>query len=76
MAPLPEAERLASWHLVEPHGHVLSRGEAVAAVLDRLLGLQTARATRSLDRLYDVVSRHRARLGRLVPNRPGPRRFP
>jgi predicted DCC family thiol-disulfide oxidoreductase YuxK len=29
-----------------------------------------------LDRAYTVVARHRSSLGRLVPDRPGPLRFP
>jgi hypothetical protein len=30
----------------------------------------------ALERIYDTVARRRAGLGRLVPDRPGPRRFP
>jgi len=29
-----------------------------------------------LDRAYEVVANQRGRLGRLVPDRPGPRRYP
>jgi hypothetical protein len=76
LAPLPETERLASWHLAEPGGHVASRGEAAAVVLDCLVGARSRRSARRLDRLYNVISRHRSRLGALVPDRPGPRRFP
>lgn len=32
--------------------------------------------TTILDRVYGIVSGHREKLGSLVPERPGPRRFP
>ena len=80
---VPEEERFASWHLVERDGSLASRGTGGIAVFGHLratrsLGhaLRALRAERALDRLYDAVARNRRTLGRLVPDRPGPRRFP
>ncbi len=70
LTPIPEAKRLASVRLAEPDGRLLERGDAVAATL----GLR--RLGPLLNGPYDLVSRHRGRLGRFVPDGPAPRRFP
>jgi predicted DCC family thiol-disulfide oxidoreductase YuxK len=67
-----EQERLRSWHLVMPNGRVHSGGLAFAPLLGVLPGgaplARLAAATpRAGERLYDWVSRHRGRLGRLIP---------
>ena len=83
LAQLPEEERFETWHLVERDGTLVSGGAGGIAVLGHLrLTRPLARLFRSLrmtgplDGLYARVSRSRARLGRFVPNKPGPRRFP
>jgi predicted DCC family thiol-disulfide oxidoreductase YuxK len=77
LGAIPEDERHASWRLVFPDGRRASRGRGAIDLL-RLLP-----ATRPLvpllrplplDALYHLIARHRRRLGRLVPDRPGPRR--
>jgi predicted DCC family thiol-disulfide oxidoreductase YuxK len=82
LAVLPEDERFETWHLAAPDGSLAGHGAGVVELLGalrltrplgRLLGLVPNRA---LDRAYGVVARQRGRLGRLVPDRPGPRRFP
>jgi predicted DCC family thiol-disulfide oxidoreductase YuxK len=80
LAALPEGDRLAAWRLAEPEGRLLSRGAAVAALLEQLGAGRAAalarRAPAALDRLYDLVARHRGALGGLVPDGPAPRRYP
>jgi hypothetical protein len=72
---LSEAERTASIHLVEPDGQRLSRGAALAGLLDHL-GVPAVPA-RLLGLLYGPVARRRGILGRLVPDdRPAPKRYP
>ena len=71
---LSEAERTASIHLVEPDGQRLSRGAALAGLLDQL-GLPALPA-RLLARVYGPVARRRSALGRLVPDGPAPLRYP
>jgi hypothetical protein len=61
LASLPADERFDSWRLVDPDGSM--RGYAVVR-------------GRVPDALYRFVARHRAVLGRLVPDGPAPRRFP
>lgn len=82
LARLPEHERFETWHLPAPDGSLAGHGAGVVRLLGalrltrplgRLLGLVPDGA---LDRAYGVVARQRGRLGRLVPDRPGPRRFP
>jgi predicted DCC family thiol-disulfide oxidoreductase YuxK len=75
----PEAERLlsgmdaeqrmASWHLAAPDGHVYSAGTAAAPLLRLLPGgaapaAVCARFPRAVDRLYAWAARNRAPLGR------------
>ena len=80
VAPLPEGEHYASWHLVRPDGTVSSRGAAGIDLLDALGLPRVARALsrveRPLERLYSLVAEHRDKLGRFVPDGPAPRRFP
>ncbi len=82
LAPMPEAERLASWHLVLPSGEVRSGG-AAAAPLARLLPSGRPLAAlfdtfpRATERAYRWVAGHRSALARLVradPDRPLRRR--
>lgn len=60
LAQIPEDERYASWHLIRPGGRRLSRGVVGGPA----------------DAVYDLIARHRDKLGRLVPDRRGPRRPP
>ncbi len=82
LAPLPEDERLETWHLVAPDGALSGHGtggvELLGALrLTRPMGELLARVPdRMLDGAYEIVARHRKRLGRFVPDRPGPRRYP
>jgi len=80
LAPLPEDERFASWHLVRPDGSISSRGAAGIGLLDAL-GLRRAASAASrlegpVERLYSLVAEHRDKLGRVVPDGPAPLRFP
>jgi predicted DCC family thiol-disulfide oxidoreductase YuxK len=84
LAGIPEAARAECWWLVARDGTAL-RGDAGGGVallgevrLTRVLGaavkrLELSAAVDAFDRL---VSRHRRRLGRLVPDGPAPRRYP
>jgi predicted DCC family thiol-disulfide oxidoreductase YuxK len=68
---MPEAERLASWHLVDGDETVLSAGAAFPGLFRLLpgggpLGALTARAPRATDRAYRWVAGNRSRWGRLV----------
>jgi predicted DCC family thiol-disulfide oxidoreductase YuxK len=77
---LPETERFSSWRLAQPDGSLPGFGAGVADLLramryTRPLGLLLAVIPdRALDSVYDVVARHRGRIGRVVPDGPGPRR--
>jgi len=57
---IPEEERYANWHLIRPDGRRNSRG---------VIGGPA-------DAVYALIARHRDTLGKLVPDRPGPRRPP
>ena len=72
LAGVPNDARLESMRLAEPDGRLLAGGEALAAVIARL----GAPRLRLLGRGYRAVARRRATLGRVVPDGPGPRRFP
>jgi len=80
VAPLPEDERLASWHLSWPDGRVTSRGAAAIDLLRALGYPRSASAAKHVaepvQRLYSFVAEHRDPLGRLVPDGPAPRRYP
>jgi predicted DCC family thiol-disulfide oxidoreductase YuxK len=72
LAPMPEQERMASWHLVLPDGSVRSAGAAFPPLLRELPGgaVLAALAERFPDgaeRGYRLVARHRATLGRALP---------
>jgi predicted DCC family thiol-disulfide oxidoreductase YuxK len=72
LASMPEAQRLASWHLVEEGGHVSSSGHGLAVVAGYLpggtwLGRLLARAPRAVERAYRFVADHRAAFSRFVP---------
>jgi predicted DCC family thiol-disulfide oxidoreductase YuxK len=79
---LPGHERFATWHLVSPAGTLVGYGVGAIELLRAMRS--TRRAARFLDalpdalleRAYSLVARHRSKLGRLVPDRAGPRRFP
>jgi len=76
LAGVPEGRRFESVRLAEPGGALLAGGAAVAAVLGHLVAGPLRRLGPLLEPSYALVSRHRGRLGRLVPDRPGPRRYP
>jgi len=79
---LAEGERYATWHLVLPDGRVVGRGTGARELMTWLRsGGYGARLLQHvpdalLDGAYRLVARHRLCLGRLVADRPGPRRFP
>jgi hypothetical protein len=82
LAPLPEDERFASWHLVLTDGSLTGYGRGS---VDLLLSMHRSRAAGRLlqrvpesvlDTLYGFVARHRSPLGRLVPNGRAPKRYP
>jgi hypothetical protein len=84
LASVPESARKECWWLVLRDGRAIP-GDGGAGVvllaeirLTRPLGraLRTLGASRLVDALDRLVSRHRARLGRLVPDGPAPRRYP
>jgi predicted DCC family thiol-disulfide oxidoreductase YuxK len=78
---VPDDERDASWRLVTGGASVgygsgaveVARSLRLTRPVARVLGAIPAGV---LDRVYGEVSRHRARLGRLVPDGPAPRRYP
>lgn len=80
LEPLPEEERVASWHLVRPEGRIASRGAAGIELLEALGYPRSSRAAAHpagpIERLYCLVARHRDKLGRFVPDGPAPRRYP
>jgi hypothetical protein len=79
---LPEDERFATWYLVSPDGAFAGHGtggvELLGALrLTRPAGRLLAHVPGGvLDGAYEIVARRRELLGRFVPDRPGPRRFP
>lgn len=82
LTALPEEQRFATWHLIRPNGEIVSGGTGEIVLMEELPLRQVARLLVAL-RLepvvhgtYGLVSRNRGRLGKLVPNRPGPRRYP
>jgi predicted DCC family thiol-disulfide oxidoreductase YuxK len=70
---MSEEERMASWHLVDPSsGEVRSAGAAFPPMLRLLPGGRpfaglAAAFPRLTDRAYHWVSRHRGKIGRLIP---------
>ena len=78
-----DEERGSSLRLVLPDGRLLSAGAAALGVLERLpvtrllaRSVERAHAEPAAEALYSLVARHRDRLGRLVPDGYGPRRYP
>ncbi|MDJ0925434.1 MAG: hypothetical protein QNJ77_12805 [Acidimicrobiia bacterium] len=83
LAHLSRQEREESWHLVTTDGDDLTGGPGLQALLEtlqytRLLGflLRRLRAAPLLYLLDRMLKRSRGRLGRLVPDVQGPRRYP
>jgi predicted DCC family thiol-disulfide oxidoreductase YuxK len=84
LSSVPEAARSERWWLVLRNGTPLPGDAGAGHELLRELRLTrpvasvigALRASRLLDALDVRVSRHRSRLGRLVPDGPAPRRFP
>ena len=79
LEPIPAEERFETWHLVQPEGRRASGGAGLAELVRLLPATRpVAPILRLLPLawLYDVTSRHRRVLGRLVPNGPAPRRVP
>ena len=82
LAGIPESERFEAWHLALPDRRVVGAGAGGAELLcsmalTRPAGRALARIPRrALEVAYEGVARHRARLGRVVPDGPGPRRYP
>jgi predicted DCC family thiol-disulfide oxidoreductase YuxK len=77
LGAMPEDERMASWHLVEP-GATRSAGAAFPPVFARLPGGRplsrlSARFPGASERLYRWVADHRTLLGRALP--PSTRRW-
>jgi hypothetical protein len=84
LAATPEKERVECWWLVLRDGTTLrgDRGAGTALLRElrvtRPLGamLERLRLSSTVDALDRLVSAHRRRLGRLVPDGPAPRRYP
>jgi hypothetical protein len=84
LAAVPEHERGECWWLVLRDGTAVpgDRGGGVPLLtevrLTRPLGLALSRLRLSgvVDAIDRLASRHRRRLGRLVPDGPAPRRYP
>jgi len=73
LSDLPQAEREASWHLVDPSGHLESAGAAAPPLLRLLPGggppaALLARFPRQTERGYRAVADHRTAIGRWVPS--------
>jgi predicted DCC family thiol-disulfide oxidoreductase YuxK len=71
LAEIAAERRMASWHLVDPHGQVASAGAATGPLLRLLPGGAlpariVAQAPTLLERAYRWTAEHRAALGRLV----------
>ena len=76
-------QRLDHWHLVNPQLDDLTRGKGLIALLGELAPtrwlsrvLSWLRAERLLDGFDSVLRRIKSKLGKLVPNVEGPRRYP
>lgn len=82
LAPLDEAQRLATWRLARVDGSLAGYGTGVPELLAATrLGRPLARLSRllpasTLDAAYRLVARNRELIGRLVPDGPAPRRYP
>ena len=76
-------QRSDHWHLVTPQLDDLTRGKGLIALLGELArtrwlsrALSWLRAERLLDGFDSVLQRIKGKLGKLVPNVEGPRRYP
>ncbi|MBA2383233.1 MAG: hypothetical protein H0V68_01010 [Actinobacteria bacterium] len=77
LALLPEEERFESWHLVRSDGSLAGGRRGNLALLRELAPVPAVPGlARAVDAVYWRLARNRDRLGKLVPGRPGPRRFP
>lgn len=79
LAGMPESQRMASWHLVDPDGTVRSGGEALAPLLRLLPGgsapsWAVERIPGPTDRAYRWVAANRSALSRRWPGRERGRR--
>jgi predicted DCC family thiol-disulfide oxidoreductase YuxK len=68
---MPEEQRMASWHLVDPEGELHSAGAGLPPLLRLLPGgapaaALAARAPRLTERGYRWVAGHRSLFGRLI----------
>jgi predicted DCC family thiol-disulfide oxidoreductase YuxK len=73
LAGMDRERRMASWHLVDDGGAVVSAGPAAGPLLRRLPGGRwpaalLARFPKATNHAYELVSEHRSALGRLVPH--------
>jgi predicted DCC family thiol-disulfide oxidoreductase YuxK len=71
LADMPESERMASFHLVDGNGTVVSAGEAIAPLMRLLPGggpfaALAERMPKAAARTYRSVAAHRSAFGRLV----------
>ena len=78
-----DEERVSLLRLVLPDGRMLSGGAAALNVLELLPATRplarmvtVLHAQRAAEAAYALVARNRDRLGRLVPDGPGPRQYP
>jgi predicted DCC family thiol-disulfide oxidoreductase YuxK len=82
LGKLGEDELFKTWRLARPDGSLVGYGAGAVELfeamrLTRLVGRVLARLPAGvLDGIYAIVARARGALGRLVPDRPGPRRYP
>jgi hypothetical protein len=79
---LPQEERHATWRLVLRDGTLVGRGAGGVELLEAMSLTRPASRVLAhvpravLDQAYEIAASQRSRLGRLVPDGPGPRRFP
>lgn len=71
LAPIPEGERLESWHLLTASGELHSAGAAAAPLADllpggRALSLLFRAFPRTTERTYRWVASHRSLLTRIL----------
>ena len=82
LTDVPGTERYDTWYLALPGRGPVGYGTGGRELLAALrLTAPLGRALRVvpdgvLDAAYRLVAGNRSRLGRLVPDRPGPRRYP
>lgn len=79
---LDEDERYATWRLALRDRSLVGYGDGLTQLLETMRLTRFAARLLSripaslLDAVYSTVVRHRETLGKLVPDRPGPWRFP